>query len=151
MKILLVRSGAKPYTAEHVLALRRQIERLPSFHNITTLTDQNDTPGTKEVRMHKWPGGWSKMELFAPVIHRYIQALARALPERSHEELVLGFQFVIGVMIHVISGHVRTDPDTQPPELPDERILQQMVAFASAGIRARNPATDSKRAPGASR
>lgn len=89
-----------------------------------------------------------KIELFTPVIQRYIEALARALPDRSPEELVLNFQFLIGVMIHVISGHARVDPDLAPPELPDEHVLRQMVAFASAGIRARCTATASARPAG---
>jgi len=95
--------------------------------------------------------GSLKIELFTPVLQRYVEALARALPDRSPEELVLNFQFVIGVLIHVIGGHIRMDPDVAPSELPDEHVLQQMVAFASGGIRARCTATDSARPAGEAR
>ncbi|MFQ5417258.1 MAG: TetR family transcriptional regulator, partial [Myxococcota bacterium] len=40
-----------------------------------------------------------KMEVFAPVVARFIDALEHALPERTREELALDFQFLIGVMI----------------------------------------------------
>jgi AcrR family transcriptional regulator len=89
-----------------------------------------------------------KMELFAPVMERYIGALARTLPDRPHEELILNFQFVIGVLIHVISGDARTNPDSAVLDIPDEHVLRQMVAFASAGIRARCPDSNSARPAG---
>lgn len=77
-----------------------------------------------------------KTELFGPVIARFIDALARALPDRSREELVLDFQLVIGVMIHVISG----DPPAAAgaggiPGLSDEDVLQRVIAFTAAGLR----------------
>jgi AcrR family transcriptional regulator len=80
-----------------------------------------------------------KAELFGPVIARYIDALARALPDRTREELVLDFQFFIGVMVHVISGHTRTeDGGGEAPEIPDEKVLQRMVSFAAAGLRSKS-------------
>jgi AcrR family transcriptional regulator len=90
-----------------------------------------------------------KIELFAPVMARYIDALARSLPDRSREDLALNFQFVVGVLVHVISGHVGTHTETERPEPPDERVLQQLVAFAAAGIRAKCDANTPACAAGA--
>ena len=75
MRIILVRSGAAPYTAEHVTALTNQIMRHNPEAQVFTLTDQKDTPGFCVPLMHKWPGWWSKMELFAPYNAAYRPAL----------------------------------------------------------------------------
>jgi AcrR family transcriptional regulator len=93
-----------------------------------------------------------KVELFGPVISRYIDALARGLPDRTRDELVLDFQFLIGAMVHVISGHARLDGDgAEPAAIPDERILQRMVAFIAAGLRAKKLTESAVRAPGGAR
>jgi AcrR family transcriptional regulator len=76
-----------------------------------------------------------KADLFGPVIGRFLEALAHALPERSLEEITLDFQFLIGVMVHVISGHAGGTEDVPTP-LPDDQLLRRMVAFTAAGLRA---------------
>jgi AcrR family transcriptional regulator len=87
-----------------------------------------------------------KVDLFVPVITRFIDALARALPDRSRDELVLDFQFCIGLLVHVIGGHARIDRKSEgPPPLPDERVLQRMVSFTAAGLRAKALAKSSVR------
>ncbi len=84
-----------------------------------------------------------KRELFGPIAARFIAALCAALPEKSREEIELGFQLTVGVLVHVISGHLVSvpDPEEDPCEcwtarLSDESVLQQMIAFAAAGLRA---------------
>jgi len=84
-----------------------------------------------------------KRELFGPITARFIGALAAALPEKSREELKLGFQLTIGVMVHVISGHLVTVPNVEDEDseywasrLSDESVLQQMIAYMAAGLRA---------------
>jgi AcrR family transcriptional regulator len=78
-----------------------------------------------------------KFELFAPVMGRYLDALERALPDRTREELALDFQFVLGVMIHVMSGtNVFSRGDTAPAPYADEALLSRMISFAAAGLRA---------------
>jgi len=78
-----------------------------------------------------------KFELFAPVVGRYIDALERALPDRTRAELALDFQFVLGVMIHVMSGtNVFSKDDAAPVPYADETLLDRMVSFATAGLRA---------------
>jgi AcrR family transcriptional regulator len=80
-------------------------------------------------------------ELFAEVVRRFVGALCRALPALSTEEVVLRFQFMGAVMIHVISGNLLNlaDPRMPPAAIDDEALLEAMIAFAGAGLRA--PAT----------
>jgi len=84
-----------------------------------------------------------KRELFGPIMARFISSLAAALPEKTPEEIELGFQLTIGVMVHVISGHLVRISDLQEGEcecwtarLSDESVLQQMIAYVAAGLRA---------------
>ncbi len=78
-----------------------------------------------------------KVELFAPVIGRYLDALERALPDRTRDDLALDFQFFLGVMIHVMSGdNVFSGGNADPLAYADEAILDRMVSFATAGLRA---------------
>jgi len=77
-----------------------------------------------------------KVEIFAPVIARFIDALAKALPDLAREELGLRFHFVIGAMIHVISGHADDLSEGDAREPADDAVLRQVVAFAAAGMRA---------------
>jgi AcrR family transcriptional regulator len=84
-----------------------------------------------------------KAEIFGPVIGRYLDALGRALPGRPREELVLDFQFFIGVMVHVISGHAVLDGDAAEGSPPSgEALLRRMVAFTTAGMRAAGGASE---------
>jgi hypothetical protein len=84
-----------------------------------------------------------KRELFGPIVTRFVAALAAALPEKSREEIELGFQLTVGVMVHVISGHLVTVPGQEEGEcecwtarLSDESVLRQMIAYVVAGLRA---------------
>jgi AcrR family transcriptional regulator len=93
-----------------------------------------------------------KAEIFGPVIARFIDALAGALPDRTRDELMWDFHFLIGAMVHVISGHTHIEGEgVGPPSLPDEWVLQRMVAFAAAGLRAKSLAGRSGRDLGAAR
>jgi len=79
-----------------------------------------------------------KRELFSEVSGRLLDALARALPDRPRSELVLGLQLLVGVMVHVLSGNLEDVPhwDGGPRALDDEALLERMVAFVAAGLRA---------------
>ena len=93
-----------------------------------------------------------KVELFGPVVARFIDALAGTLPHRPRDELVLDFQFVIGLLVHVISGHTRAVGEGgETPSLADEWILRHMVSFAAAGLRSGLAAEVSDRDLGADR
>jgi AcrR family transcriptional regulator len=83
-----------------------------------------------------------KRELFGPVTDRFVPALARALPERTPEEVGLGLQLVVGVMVHVMSGNLADAPslaavDAAGEALSDQAVLRQMLSFVAAGLRAR--------------
>ena len=55
-------------------------------------------------------------KLLRPIFTRFVSALADALPNKSREEIELGFQLTIGVMVHVISGHLVTVPGPEEGE-----------------------------------
>ena len=79
-----------------------------------------------------------KRELFRPVFERFFAALQRALPDHPPEALGLAFQFMVGTVIHVMSGHLEgalgvEDGDARPS---DEEVLARMLAFAAGGRRA---------------
>lgn len=61
----VLRSGGD-FTPAHVAALDRQLKRYAPFHEHVCLTDMDVTGVTCMPLEHKWPGWWSKMELFAP-------------------------------------------------------------------------------------
>ena len=84
-----------------------------------------------------------KRELFGPILVRFVGALAGALPEKSRGEIELGFQLTVGVMVHVISGHLVMAPNSEDDgcecwtsRLSDESVLQQMITYVAAGMRA---------------
>ncbi len=87
-----------------------------------------------------------KRELFGPIVTRFVGAISAALPEKTPEEIELGFQLTVGVMVHVISGHLVTTPVSEDggcecwtSRLSDEAVLQQMIAYVVAGLRAKSP------------
>jgi AcrR family transcriptional regulator len=80
-----------------------------------------------------------KQELFGEVSRRYLDALSRALPDRSRAELGLRFQFAVGTMVHVMSGNLADAPhlkELNDAHVPDDAVLRNMVAFLAAGMRA---------------
>jgi AcrR family transcriptional regulator len=84
-----------------------------------------------------------KRELFGPIVTRFVGAIAAALPDKKQEEIELGFQLTVGVMVHVISGHLVTTPLSEDggcecwtSRLSDESVLQQMISYVVAGLRA---------------
>jgi AcrR family transcriptional regulator len=84
-----------------------------------------------------------KRELFGSIVTRFVAAISAALPEKTQEEIELGFQLTVGVMVHVISGHLVTVPATEEggcecwsSRLSDESVLQHMITYVVAGLRA---------------
>lgn len=58
--------GSSEYTAKHVQALARQIEQYAPFAQFQCLSDVK-VDGVETLPLtHKWPGWWSKLELFRP-------------------------------------------------------------------------------------
>ena len=78
-----------------------------------------------------------KQEYFGEISERFVAALVRALPDRDEEEVKLAFQFLVGIMVHVIAGQVETNPTLPSPDVTEtEALLAQMIRFARAGFEA---------------
>jgi len=77
-------------------------------------------------------------EIFGSIQQRFSTALARALPEVPEPVLGQRFPFVIGCMIHMISGHGDIDlPSGGLRESPSaDELLGRMIPFLAAGLRA---------------
>lgn len=72
--------------------------------------------------------------LFDPLLSRYVDALASVLPTCDPETLRVRLQLGIGVLLHVIAGHV--DDEIPRSRDGDEALLAQIVEFMAAGLRA---------------
>jgi AcrR family transcriptional regulator len=68
-----------------------------------------------------------KRELLADVNARFLGAFSRALPDRDREALALSQQLTIGMVVHVMSGHVAV------PRF--ESLLNVLITHAAAGLR----------------
>jgi AcrR family transcriptional regulator len=86
-------------------------------------------------------------EIFGGIVQRFSAALARALPEVPEPVLRQRFPFVIGCMIHMISGHGDIEfPGGELRETPPaDELLERMVPFLAAGLRA--PVADMSQEP----
>jgi len=85
-----------------------------------------------------------KRELFGPIMIRFVDALSKSLPDKPRHEIDLGFQLGVGVMVHVISGHLVSIPSSKDTAsegevgaLSDESLLEQMIAYMAAGLRSK--------------
>lgn len=76
---------------------------------------------------------WLKAELFSELRDRFIAAMRRCLPAADEERLALGFQFVVGIMLHAIAGHV---PGAFGDASEREALVDSIVCYAAAGLRA---------------
>ena len=83
-----------------------------------------------------------KYEIFGPMSQRFLQVLNRTLTDRAPIDVELGYQFLIAVMVYVISGQMESSSlATMHPEgIDDELLLSRMIEFAAAGLRALPPA-----------
>jgi AcrR family transcriptional regulator len=78
-----------------------------------------------------------RRELFESVMGRFIEALGRALPEQSPEQLQLSFHFMVGIFVHVIAGHLEMVRGlVGAGDLSDAVVLRRLISFAAAGLRA---------------
>jgi AcrR family transcriptional regulator len=116
----------------------------PVFEEHVASVDATNRFRQVAARIYSDPPGvvaTMKRELFGPIVTRFVGALSAALPEKSREEIELGFQFTVGVMVHVISGHLVTTPVSEDggcecwtSRLSDESVLEQMIAYVVAGL-----------------
>ena len=76
-------------------------------------------------------------EYFDEISERFVAALGRALPDRDEEEVKLAFQFLVGMLVHVVGGQIETNPMPPSPEVTEtEELLAHMIRFAAAGLEA---------------
>ena len=68
-----------------------------------------------------------KRELQAEVNARFLEAFQRALPDRDPTALAVSQQLIIGMVVHVMSGHVEAAPFSS--------LLDPLIAHAAAGLR----------------
>lgn len=82
-----------------------------------------------------------KRRLFEPLMERYLDVLVRILPDQDGEALRVGLAFVIGMMLHVVGGHLDADAGEAASRSAEENeaLLARLVAFAVAGLRAGQP------------
>jgi len=80
-------------------------------------------------------------EQFGKVSQRFTRALHRALPDLPEAVLLWRFHFVIGSMAHVMACPVKLKEVTRGHCDPTdtETVVKQLVAFLSAGLRAKAP------------
>ena len=90
-------------------------------------------------RLHSEPHEQARavfLAQFGEVIRRFVPAFRKALPHLDQDEASWRFLFVIGAMAHtMMSSHIfEVQGSRQPPDL--EQLLEALVQFAVAGIKA---------------
>jgi AcrR family transcriptional regulator len=136
------KAGGRPLEVETIVEAFLR----PVFEEHVASVDATNRFRQVAARIYSDPPGvvaTMKRDLFGPIVTRFVGALSAALPEKSREEIELGFQLTVGVMVHVISGHLVTTPLSEDggcecwtSRLSDESVLEQMIAYVVAGLRA---------------
>lgn len=87
------------------------------------------------------------IDQFDPIARRFIAAFQKALPDRSEEEVVWSFHFLMGAMLHTFADTGRVDrlTDGRFRSADFERITAHMVPFLAAGFRAGTAAAGKSR------
>ncbi len=130
----------------------------PGFEEFQAyLPNSQSIYGKLAARLHSDPSAGVaslKFAIFKPVATRFLQALSRALPAQSEADLLVGFHFMLGMLVHTLieraqlhsveepyaSVHDSAAPrEVRVPQQTDAP-LQQMVRFAAAGLRSVGPA-----------
>lgn len=74
-------------------------------------------------------------EIFQDVALRFRGAFARAVPTLSETDLDWRFHFMVGVVVHTLMGR-REMHGVSGAELPDNEIIDRVIAFTAAGLSA---------------
>ncbi len=93
-------------------------------------------------RIHSEPDEGVRLLLFKQfdvVRTRYVEELARALPQLDRRELAIRFQFSVGAMAAAFTDPARVSYFTQGLVAPEdkEQVAAYLVTFLSAGLSAR--------------
>ena len=105
----------------------RASDRDPSFGRL--LAHETTDPNS-EARGHI-------RDLFDPVAHKLMDALASALPDRSKREIAWAYQFMLGAMVFVMADTGRIERLSGGLCRPDDEAsaVTHMVQFLTAGVR----------------
>ncbi|MFQ5416636.1 MAG: TetR/AcrR family transcriptional regulator [Myxococcota bacterium] len=77
---------------------------------------------------------------FEAVQRRFVEALAKTLPDVPQSEIFLRLRFAMGVMIHIVTGIQEAQSLREfEPDRAESDLLQPVVSFLTAGFSA--PAT----------
>ena len=113
---------------------------LHAFFAPAILLPVDRRPGAREVaaRLYADPPeivAELKRELFGPISERMTWLLGRAFPDASPRDVALAFQLTVGVMVHVVGGHLDWPATSDAASQRDERLVESLVAYSAAGIR----------------
>ena len=112
---------------------------VPAFHHC--LVVKGGAPQFLRLagRLHSEPHEQARtifLAQFGEVIRRFVPAFRKALPHLDRDEASWRLLFVIGAMAHtMMSSHMFEVPDRRQPNDP-EQLLEVLVQFAVAGIKA---------------
>jgi AcrR family transcriptional regulator len=142
---------ARARDEERAVLVEEVVEALlrPTFEFRAAMTDGRQVVRQVAARLFADPPelvAHLKRELFQELADRFLAALEEALPGAPARELSLSFQLTVGLMVHVMAGHLDDAPvpdrlggEASGP-FSDEEVLHRMIAYAAAGLRARNGA-----------
>jgi hypothetical protein len=81
------------------------------------------------------------LEQFTGIVQRFIPALQRTLPGIPSDEITMRFHFAVGAMAYTLawSSRIMTTHDGSPMRLEMDTLLDRLVRFSAAGMRAPIP------------
>ena len=110
----------------------------PFFEVRPELKDEGNPARKLAARLYVDPPDVVKaiqQEAFGSVTVRFREALEKTFVDVDPEKLELGLQMSLGVVVHSISGRfVWPDDEEDPTGSEKDRVIENLVAFAAAGL-----------------
>ncbi len=131
--------GASSGTAPSVEAIVESFFR-PAFEEIRSIAEIPARYGQLAGRIYSDPHeaiASLRLEIFRPVAERYLEVLGDALPQHDANALQLGYQFMVGILVHTLTGQLPLEQidGFESREAQSHWLLDEMVAFVAAGLR----------------
>ncbi len=125
--------AGRPRTLEPVLAALLE----PAFAAMRSELESRDVATLLYTEPHERMPELIE-SLFGECARRFHAAIARVLGRVDRSATALRFQMVIGAMLHFLAGRHRLAPGFTGlvAEIPDRVVLDEMIAFLAAGLRA---------------
>lgn len=97
-----------------------------------------------QARLHAEPEEHAlrlRREVYDPSVKRYVDALAKVLPEIPKRTIGLRMAFLVGTYLFMLNdlGRIGDLTEGKIIQLPKDQLLDHMVEFLAAGIQAPNP------------